>query len=180
MTYPAPAIVVGVQPLGVPSFGSSVTGTAVAAATDFAEIIGVSNTTTTVLRIIISGVATAATSMVVNLIRRITVNTGGTVTAVIPVARDGSEAARTIINLVTANRTLGTSTAPGGTFASLIVPLGTASAPQAPTVIDLMANGMLPSVLDEPTDMIAINLNGATIAGNVLQITIEHQEQQSA
>jgi hypothetical protein len=172
---------VTVQPNGIPSFGTSVTAVAaVAAATDVIEIIGGANVIGTVLRIIISGIATAATSMTVQLIRRTALSTGGAVTAQTPVPRDGSSIAKCTVNLVTTNRVaLGASAAPGGNFEAITVPLGTASAPQAPIVIDLAANGMTPPVLRNITDLIAINLNGATIAGNALSITVEHQEQQA-
>jgi hypothetical protein len=182
MTYPAGVTLVAVQPLGVPSFGTGLTAAVpVATPTDVVEIIGASGMVITVLRIIVSGIATAATSMTIQLIRRTTLSTGGAVTAQTPVPRDGKSVATATINLVTTNRvSLGTATAPGGTAESITVPLGTASAPQPPTVIDLTANGMTPPTLRLSTDLFAINMNGATVTGNSLNITIEHQEQQTA
>jgi hypothetical protein len=169
--------VVALQPLGLPSFSSAITGLVPAGgATDIATVTGASGVVVQVTRIIISGIATAATSATFLLVRRTTANSGGTSSAVTPVSQDGKEAAAASVLSYTANPALGTSTAPGGTTKSFIVPLGTASAPQAPVILDLTAGGQIPPTLRGTGDVFAINFNGATVAGNSVNITIEHQE----
>lgn len=170
--------VVAVQPIGFRSYSSSIAGLTVAnSGTDFATVTGASGSVIRILRVIISGIATAATSATVNVIRRTTANTGGTASAVTPVVQDGSEASAATVQSYTANPTLGTATAPGGTMKTLTVPLGTASAPQAPVILDFMANGITPPTLRKATDVFALNFNAVTVAGNSLNITIEHDEQ---
>jgi hypothetical protein len=56
------------------------------------------------------------------------------------------------------------------------IPLGTATAPSNPVPIDLTMNGMKPIVLRDVSDVLAINLAGATYAGGVVSITAEIME----
>jgi len=163
-------------------WSTGATGLVLAAATtDFFAISGANGRVITILRIIVGGVATAATSASVLLIKRTTLNTGGTATNPSGVTRDtaltGTASAGAVVSAYTANPTTGTATAPtGGTLGAYSVALGTATAPVAQTVIADPISGMLNIVLRNATDQLCLNLNAATIAGATLNITIEWQE----
>ena len=170
---------VALAPLGNRSYSASGTLASALTATDIFTITGAAGVVSTPKRLIISGIATAATSAVVALIKRTTANTGGTSSTITGVYRDGAttETAKSTVLSYTANPTTGTATAPtGGTIATLIVPLGTASAPVAATVIDLAANGLQDLTLRSATDVLAVNLGGVTIAGSSISITVEWME----
>jgi len=160
----------------------------VAAATDIVTITGATNRVVKVARITISGIATAAAVADVQIVRRTTANTGGTSGSVTPVQRGDllrdtsgnivSYAAQATVLTYTANPTLGTATAPsGGTLAAAKMSIGTASGTTStPLVFDFTAPGMSQPTLRGAADVLAINLNGGTYAGNAYTGTIEFTE----
>lgn len=162
---------------GRPSYGIAIVGLATAAsATDIVTIAGATQHACWVTRVVIGGLATSAATMPVQLIRRITATTGGTSTVVTPVQHNLSQTPHASVLAFTANPSVGTATFPGGVIEVRNVQIGTATAPQRETVIDLTANGMDPVSLPSPNDVLAINLGGVTYAGSSLNITIHFME----
>jgi len=168
---------VAVVPLGGAVYSATVAALALAVtATDFATLSGAAGKIITLNRIAISGVATAATSATLLLIKRTTLDTGGTATNPAGVLIDSgqsAEAARAVMAAYTANpAALGTATAPlGGTLAAFTVGLGTAAAPQPQTILSGDIVGSPNIVLRNSTDQIAINANSVTIAGGLVSVT---------
>lgn len=163
-------------PWGYPSYRGGISALALAAAaTDVFTISGNSKVTTAVTRIWISGSATAAAPMKISLIKRSAANTGGTSTAPSLISADSNDgAAQSALAAYTVNPAgLGTAV---GTLMNIDIPIGTATAPSNPVPIDLVMNGMKPIVLRSSTDVLAINLGGATYAGGVISITVELME----
>jgi hypothetical protein len=163
-------------PWGYPSYRAGVSALALAAsATDIFTISGSPKVTTAVVRLWISGSATAAAPLKVSIIKRSAANTGGTATNPSFVSADSNDkAAQSVAAAYTANPgALGTAV---GTLMTIDIPIGTATAPSNPVPIDLTMNGMKPIVLRDVSDVLAINLAGATYAGGVVSITAEIME----
>jgi hypothetical protein len=170
---------VAIAPLGNRSYSAGGTVATALTATDIFTITGGDGVVTTPMRLRIGGIATAATSAAVSIIKRTTANTAGTATVITGVYRDAAttEPAKATVRTYTANPTVGTATAPsGGTIMPIIVPLGTASAPVSDTVIDLSVNGLQPLTLRSSADVLCVNLNGVTIAGSSISLTVEWME----
>lgn len=167
---------------GFPAYSAGAVVALAAAATDFATIQGSATKKVTVTRILVGGVATAATSATISLIKRSTLDTGGTPVAMPGVLLDTSiiaEASKAVAQVYTANPgALGTAAAPsGGTLASVVVPLGTAAAPVPQTAVTAGVGGFVGIVLNGPAEQLCVNAGGATIAGASLNVTFEWQEQ---
>jgi len=170
---------VAIAPLGNRSYSAGGTLAAAAAATDVFTITGADGFLCTPVRLIISGIATAATAASVLVVKRTTANSAGTASTITGVVRDSqtTESAKATVRSYTANPTTGTATAPtGGNIAAVVVPLGVAAGGTNPMVIDLVANGMQPIALRSSADVLAVNLNGATIAGGSITVTVEWME----
>lgn len=167
-----------VAPLGLPSFSAAASGTKLAdSATDVFTIAGSAKGKVKVTRITLSGIATAAASALVNIIKRGAVDTGGTATNPTKVARDSAvaEPSFATVNAYTANPTINNTV---GTVHSVYLKLGTSSAPPQQTeVIDFMSNGLSPIVLRSAAEQLAVNFNGATYAGGYVSCTFEWMEE---
>ncbi len=149
--------------------GGSVT--VAAAATDVVTF-SVDSFTGYLRRIIVSGTATAAGAHTVLLKARSTEATGGTSTSVDAKVIQGAFAASgALMFLYTANPTVGTD---AGTLAQQFLQVSTSAAgvTPAPLVFDFRDS---PILLTEAGQEVAINLNGATIAGLVLNVWAEFE-----
>jgi hypothetical protein len=84
--------------------------TPAATATDFFMIIGSASKTVRVRRIAVAGIATAASNIAINLIKRSTANSGGTAASLtIPPHDANSAAASAVVSTYSVNPTTGTS-----------------------------------------------------------------------
>lgn len=160
-----------------------------AAATDLVTITGAAGRVVKIVRITISAIATAAAVSDLSIIRRTTATTAGTSTAIVPVERgslrrDGTatiqaDPAYATVLQYTANPVVGTATPPTGgvIFAQKLALNVVGGATDDPLVIDFTTTGMeLPTLIGNQ-DVLAINMNGATNAGNAFTGTIEFTEQ---
>lgn len=131
-----------------------------------------------VLKIEVSGIATAAAAIPFSVVKRSTANTGGTATNPAAVAHEaitGLSASATVA-AYTANPTTGTLVgvlqAKRGTLLT-----SAAGTPASPTPFDFTtANSKFPT-LNGPNEVIALNMNGATAAGNALDIFVTFAEE---
>lgn len=144
-----------------------------AAATDVAVISGNASNTCYVTRVTVSGVQTTAGLVDMLLIKRSTADTGGTSTGQTAVPHDASDAAAVSVVLAyTANpAALGTAV---GTVRRNYVPVDALLSVVGPTIVvfDFGDNGK-EITLRGVAQQLAINLNGATVTGGSLDITIE-------
>ena len=156
--------------------GSQIAGAA--AMTDVCTITGSATKTIKVTRFSVSGIATAANQAVVLVIKRSAANTAGTSTTQTNVPHISTNPAATAtVRTYTANPTLGTTV--GNVRARRIALLAVASASVGgPTD---MLSGVLPGcqvlTLIGTAEVLAVNFNGATIAGNSLSFEIEWTEE---
>lgn len=158
---------------GKATFSAGITGlVAAAAATDIFTIAGATGRKVKLLRLEVSGIATASQAIPFSVIKRSAANTGGTSAAVPAVPHEASSglAANATVLSYTANpSSLGTSI---GVLQAKRGTLLTASAgsPASPTVFDFTTPGTKFPTLNGPSEAIALNYNGATAAGNALDI----------
>lgn len=165
-----------------PTFGSGTTGlVAAAAATDIAKLCGSATKVIRVSKISVSGRATAAASVDVALVLRSTAGSGGTATTPFIQPYDSQyPTATAVFSAYTANPTIGTPV--GGTGASLAQDqlfLGnlTTGAPGARLVYTFGFDR--PSsqvVLRGVANCLAVNLNGQTASGNLMDVSFEWTE----
>lgn len=164
-------------PWGYPSFRGGVSALALAAAaTDIFTISGSPKCVTAVTRLWISGSATAAAPLKISIIKRSAANTGGTSTNPSLVSADSADKTGPFSTLTAYTVNPGALGTAVGTEMTIDIPVGTATAPSNPVAIDLTMNGMKPIVLRDVTEVLAINLAGATYAGGVVSITAEIME----
>lgn len=156
------------------TYGAATTNTftAVATPTDICTITGSASKTIRVLRVAIQGTQTTGGYETFGFVKRSTANTGGTSAALTGVPYDSNDAAATATVLqYTANPTaLGTAVGTIGSYRTYI-PVsatgtgGTQLPPAFYTFSDLPAKAV---VLRGTSQVLAINGNSTTMAGNVL------------
>jgi hypothetical protein len=155
------------------SFGVTLAATA----TDFWELIGSASKTIRVLRITLTGTATAGASPDILLIMRSAVDTGGTATQPTIVPNDSNNAAATaVINLYSANPTLGATV---GTVRARKLNLG---APGAAGIIEwkFSGNNDQALVLRGVAQVLCLNFSGVAVpAGTSIDIEAEWVEDNS-
>ncbi len=150
---------------------------AASAATDVVYITGSAGKTTRITRINVGGRATSAAPADVSIVKRSTADTAGTCAAATAVPHDNlSASAATTIKFCTANPTLGTAV---GTLREKQTFLGnlTTGAPGADAEFKQADRPSQTWVLRGAGDTIAINLNGGTFSGNLMDIDIEFTEE---
>lgn len=162
---------------GKATFSAGQTGLNVAnAATDILAITGATGRKVKVLRVEVSGIATAAGTQPYSIIKRSTANTGGTSSPLTAVPHEAPASANATVVTYTANPTLGTTVgviqAKRGTLLT-----ATAASPASPTVFDLTTAGTKFVTLNGPTEVLALNFNGATAAGNALDVFVTWTEE---
>lgn len=150
--------------------------TPAATATDFWQIIGSATKTVRVTRLSISGLATAAASIALQLFKRTTASTAGSPSAVTAAQHDSNDATPTaVVNTFGANPSaLGTS---GGVVRAQKLNLGAAGA-AGQLVWDFTTRNSRGLVLRGVAQQLALNWNGAAVpAGTVLEIDVEFTEE---
>lgn len=165
------------------SFTAAISGLVVAAAaTDFFTITGAPGKKITVNRIMVSGIATAATAVPLSVIKRSTANSGGTSTSPTAVPMNSNfpfapPGAVATIRAYTANpASLGTAV---GTVSAARIILSTASASVGSTPLEFNFERMYhaPVMLLDATEVLALNYGGATAAGNAIDLMIAWTEE---
>lgn len=144
---------------------------AAAAATDIATITGSGTTTVFVTRVTVSGVQTTAGLNDVLLVKRSTADTGGTSSAGTAVPHDSSDAAASATVLAyTANPTLGTTV---GAIRRNYIPVAGTTSVVNPIVDYEFGERGRPVILRGTGQVLAVNLNGATLAGGTFDVNFE-------
>lgn len=161
-----------VVPVGGGIYCASAAASALAAAaTDVATLTGSASKIVRCTRITVAGLQTTVGVAVVKLVKRSTANSGGTSGAMTAVPLDSAYPAATATALAyTANPTLGNAV---GTIHSsrLAIPAAAgASADQRQWSFD----GAV--VLRGTGEVLAVNLNGATVTGGTIDVTFEWVE----
>jgi len=147
-----------------------------ALATDILTIAGSATKTINITRIDLNGVQTTAGQAVILLIKRSAADTGGTFSAVSKVPLDSLSAASTATVLAyTANPTVGTAF---GTIASarMFLPGATTASDAQGMSMPYGGLGGQQLSLRGTSQVLAINLNGTTLAGGSININIEYTE----
>ncbi len=149
--------------------------TPVATPTDFFMIIGSATKTVRVLRIVISGWATAAISIDIALIRRSTASTGGTPTNPTIAQHDSNDSAATaVVSSFAANPSLGST---AGTMRTKKLNLGAAGA-AGEIVWDFSNRNDKAVVLRGIAQSLNLNWNGAAVpSGTLLDMYVEFTEE---
>lgn len=162
------------------TYSASILSLALAAsATDVFTIAGANGKVIRVSRIVISGVATSAAMALIQIIKRSTVDTGGTSTAPTKVPNDPANVTASLATIAayTANpAALGT---PVGLVAPARLPLPAPATAVGGAVLTFNFGAPLYAQAQElksATDQLCVNLNGATFAGGILSITVEYTE----
>lgn len=162
------------------SFFAAISSLAVAAsATDFFTITGAQGKRVTINRISFSGIATSATAIPLMLIKRSTANTGGTSTPVPGVNADSSmnmQPAASVLAYTANPGALGT--AVGNVNAARVI-LSTASASVGSAPVEFNFERMYhkPVILNNASEVLALNYSGTTAAGNAVDIMIAWTEE---
>jgi hypothetical protein len=144
--------------------------------TDIFTIQGSATKKITITRIAFTASQTTAAQRDVVLLKRSTLDTGGTSTVLTSVAHDSTSVAATgVARFYTANPTaVGTLS---GNLRTRKVFIGTATANSDEMILDF---GIRPSqaiVLNNVNESLAINLNAITSAGNLIDLSVEWTEE---
>lgn len=159
-----------------PTYSVGIVGfTPVATPTDFWQITGSATKIVRVLRISISGIATSATSVDLQLIKRSTASTGGTPTAPTIAPHDSNDSAATaVVNQFAANPTTGTGV---GTVRSQKLNLGATGAAGV-IAWDFTTRNGKGFVLRGVAQSLNLNWGGAAVpAGTLLTVDVEFTEE---
>jgi hypothetical protein len=161
---------------GNASYSASIIGLVAAnSATDIFAITGSASKTIKVTRIAFSASQTTAAQRDVVIAKRSTSNSAGTSTSPNKVPHDSSSASATATVLAyTANPTIGTLT---GNIRARKVFIGTTTANSDEYILDFGTRPSQAVTLRGVNEVLAINLNGVTSAGNSCDISIEWTEQ---
>lgn len=161
-----------ITPPGMATYmAATATFTPAASATDIFTISGSASKTVRVLRVVLSGVATAASNITtITLVKRSAADTGGTAVASTRVPLDStSAAASATVQHFTANPTVGGAV---GTLATprVLVPAAATATAAPPTILDWefqKDNGWgTPVILRGTAEVLAVNMGGVVPAGS--------------
>lgn len=163
------------------TYSASVTALASAAScTDLFTITGSATKTVRITRIEVSGQATTAAAAQVVLLVRSTANTSGTSTAPTIVPHDSNSAAATaVVKAYTVNPTTGSLVGNIRNDYVFLAAPATATVGSDKLFLDFGTRPSQAIVLRGTTQVLAINLNGATITGGAFDINIEFTEDNS-
>lgn len=155
------------------TYSSVVQVTLAATAGDILAIFGNATTNTYVTKITVSGVQTVAGLVEMFLIKRSAANSAGTTVAMTAIPLDSTDAAANSVPTgYSANPTPGAAV---GTVKRQHVPIGLATGLQLPYVFDFGEKGKALTLIGTAQGL-CLNLNGVTVGGGVLDITIEWYE----
>ena len=159
------------------TYSASIVGLATAAtATDIFTITGSATKTVRVARIMVNGVQTTSAQVNVLIVKRSTANTAGTSTAPTRVPYDSASAAATATVLAyTANPTLGTAVGTASASRAFIPGAATASDAQGLEIVSGGAGQQI-MTLRGIAEVLAVNLNGVTVTGSAINVTVEWTE----
>jgi hypothetical protein len=162
------------------TFSAGVVGlVAAAAGTDIFTITGAKDRKIKVLRLEVSGIATASQAIPFSVVKRSTANTGGTSTTPNVVAHEA-------IAGLTASATVRAYTANPGALGTLVGTIqakrgtlltASAGSPASPTPFDFTTAGTKFPTLVNENEVIALNYGGSTAAGNALDIFVTWTEE---
>lgn len=153
------------------TYSATVNVAAAAAATDIATITGSASVTVFVTKVIISGIQTTAGLNDILLVKRSTADTGGTSTGGTALPHDSNDAAASATVLAyTANPTTGTLVA---NLRRNYQPIGGVTSVVNPVVVYDFGDKGRPLTLRGIAQVLAVNLNGATLTGGTFDITFE-------
>ena len=160
------------------TYSAAIVGLALATTpTDVFCVVGSNTKTIRVLRLSVSGTATAATAYDAVLIMRSTVDSGETNTSPTTVKHDSNNAAATaVVGAYTANPSVGT---PIGTIRAAKGTLTTSAGaiPSVPVVFDFTTRNGQAVVLRGSSQGLWLNLNGGTLTGGAVDIDVEWTEE---
>ncbi len=169
------ALSVSQTDLNKPTYSATNIFTAANLATDIFTLTGSATKTIRVSRITISGTRTTATATALFLLKRSTANTGGTSTTLTGVPHDSQNAAATAVaRSYTANPTLGTLV---GNIKTLQLYMPTTTGVVGENTIEWGKRPGQTIVLRGTGQVLSVNLNGVTVAGNSFSISIEWTEE---
>lgn len=145
-----------------------------AAATDIFQLIGSATTTVEITKVTISGTQTTGAMNNVIFSKRSTANTGGTSSGATIFPNNSADAAATAVGAIyTANPSTGT---PVGDFEVLSVPFSGVTATTNNIIDRRYGINSKPVILNGVAQAFAIRLNGATLGGGSINISIEFTE----
>jgi hypothetical protein len=157
------------------TYSASANVTVAAAATDIFTITGSATATVFVTRVVVSGVQTTAGLVDVVLALRSTANTAGTSGAATAVPHDSTDAAATgTVLAYTANPTTGNLV--GNVKRAYVAVDAPASAVSSPGFVFDFGDKGRALTLRGITQVLAVNLAGATVTGGVFDISVEWYE----
>lgn len=163
------------------SYSAAVQGLASAAsATDIFTLTGSATKTVRITHLEVSGIATTILDTSVEAIVRTTADTGGTGVAVTAVAHDqNSPAATAVVTKYTANPTINDGTPKPIRSEKVLFNLAapTAGSESGRLMLDFGTRPSQAIVLRGVVQQLAINLNGVTIAGPSIDISVEWTEE---
>lgn len=170
-----PALVVADSPNRPATYSASITGISFAnLATDVFTITGSATKVIKIIHMSLTGTQTAASIEDVILLRRSTANTGGTSTVLTNVTFDTTNPASTAtVRAYTANPTLGTLV--GNIHTEKVFVSTTATDPDI-WEYEYM-NHSQPITLRGINEVVAINLNGTTVVGDLFNVDITWTEE---
>lgn len=146
-----------------------------ASATDVFAVIGGATKAIYITRILVSGTQTTAGNIECVLIKRASANTGGTFIAANMIPHDsGNPTATASVGHYTANPSTGTSLG-AVRRERLLVPAPASVAPHDHIVWEFETTGQ-PIVLKNTSQLLAVNLLGATLTGGLLSVSAEWYE----
>ena len=168
---------VGIVSIAPTTYVVSIAGLAPATlATDIVTITGSASKTIAITRIDIDGVQTTASQIMLFFIRRSTADTGGTSTSptAVPLSSLSTAATATVL-AYTANPAVGTVV---GTVVSnrLFIPGAATTSDAQGLSVAYGALSQQPLYLRGTSQVLAVNLNGVTVTGGLINVNIEWTE----
>lgn len=152
------------------TFSCSAITASAASATDIAILPGNATNTVYVTKVIISGIQTTAGSVLVQLIKRSTANSGGTSAAMTAVPHESTDTAVSApLTYNTTNPTTGTIV---GNVRTIYLSLGSTTVASGNVVWEFADKGKH-IILSGVAQGLAVNLNGVTVTGGSFSITFE-------
>ena len=163
----------------------AVTALGIVSATSATDIFALTGSATKLIRIsriVISGTATTIQQTDVQLIKRITADTGTSASTPTPMSYDSTSAAATATCATyTANPTI-TSTGSGTIFVqkllfNLPTPASAYATPSEKMICDYGTRPTKEVILRGVAEQLVVNLNGVTVAGPLIDVTVEFTEE---
>jgi hypothetical protein len=145
-----------------------------ATATDIFQIIGSASKTVEITKILVSGTQTTGGMVDLYAIKRSTANTGGTSSATTNVPMNSGDAAATAVGAIyTANPSTGT---PVGNIFIESLPLASVTGTTNNILEIAFGERAKPVQLVGVAQALALNLNGVTVTGGSIKVTVEWTE----